>query len=383
MSLPKIYFYCCPEEENLQEDVIALAEGFNQLGVPYFSNCDYWLRSVTPGDYLFKANPDVEADDCDVVVVSYTWPRWVKMRTFKEMRRPLPPELFKHGRRYVTVYMDHHDGHRTVSWESEFRQFDLILRAKLNRRAWRPSNLRPWAYGLCNRILRATEGGLPFAQRQRAMLVNYGASHPFIHGTRVAAATVFEPRIGSVLPIDRTTDDLSRVPAEPYDALMWRQTGGRYSSNYYRRLKSVQSVACFCGALMPPMPYHQPDRLYWGGKKAELRHAFYQLLGHFDPRPPRSMQWDSFRFWETLAAGAVAFNLDLDHYGVDLPAMPGNGEHYVGVDLARPDEAVALIRDDPGVLEQIARQGRAWAIEHYAPQAQARRFLALLSYQLT
>lgn len=380
MSLPKVYFYCGPEEDNLQEDVIALAEGFTELGVPFYANCNYWLQSTAPGDYLFKASRDVGPDDCDIVIVGYAYPKWTRMRTFEGISRPLPTGLFKTGRRYATVYMDHHDGHRTISWNDEYRQFDLILRAKLNHRAWHPSNLRPWALGLNRRIVDATADGRTFTERQRVMLVNYGASHHFPHGARVVSAQTFEPLISQVLPIDRTIDALNIVPADPSAALLWRQTGGRFSPAYYQRLKSVQSVACFCGELMPPMPSRRPDRLYRGGNKAKLLRAFFELLGRFDPRPPRSLQWDSFRFWETVAAGAAAFNLDLEHYGVALPVMPRNGEHYIGVDLARPQAAVDLVRDDPGALERIAAAGRTWALAHYSSRAQAERFLRLLGH---
>src|ERR1041384_4867313 len=160
-NLPRIYFYCCNDDGNLQEDVITLAEGFRQLGVPYFANCDYWQQSSTPGDYLYRANAEVTPQDCDVVVVSYTWPYWIRMTTFDLVRRPLPAGLFTKGRRYRTVYMDSHDGHRTVSWEPEFRKFDLILRCKLNGRAWHPENMRPWVLGFTNRIIQATSGAPP------------------------------------------------------------------------------------------------------------------------------------------------------------------------------------------------------------------------------
>src|SRR4029077_14719446 len=121
-------------------------------------------------------------------VVSYTWPLRIKMGTFQTCRQPLPRELFGRGHEYRTVYMDNHDGYRTVSWEPEFRQFDLILRSKLNGRAWHPENMKPWALGLTNRVLDATMDGLPFSERRRVILSNYGASHPYLHGTRDLAA---------------------------------------------------------------------------------------------------------------------------------------------------------------------------------------------------
>jgi hypothetical protein len=376
MTRPRVYFYCSDEPGNLQEDVVALAEGLRELGVPFHANCDYWQQSTTPGDILLRHDPQIGPDDCDIVVVASTWPLFVRMRTFDVVRRPLPDGLFKPGRRYVTVYVDNHDNHRTISWEPEFRQFDVILRSKANRRAWRPANLKPWVHGLTNRILNATADPLPFDKRHRVLLVNFGASHPFPHETRDFARRLFEPKIEQVLPIDRTRDDLSIEPGADYDKLMWRQTGGRFSRSYYTRLKSSQAVACFCGGLIPPMPYTNPECYLVGGNRAKLRKALYEMLTLFDARPRRAIQWDSFRFWEATAAGCAAVNLDLAHYGVELPAMPRNGVHYLGVDLARVDDFVARLREDAGLLRRVAEAGRTWAIDNYGPRAMAERFLA-------
>lgn len=380
MKVPRIYFYCRNEEGNLQEDVITLAEGFRELGIPYYSNCDYWQQSVTPGDYLFRHDSEVRPDDCDAVIVSYTWPYWIRMKTFDLVRHPLPEGLFKKGRRYKTVYMDNHDGHRTRSWEPEFRQFDLILRSKLNRRAWHPENMRPWVLGFTHRILQATSEAPPFAERRRSILVNFGASHPYPHGTRDLARTRFEPEIERVLSIDRTTDDLSQEPRDPYDALMWRQSGWRFSRSYYERLKHSQAVACYCGELIPPMPFRNPECYLVGGNKAKLRRAFYEMLSFFDPRPRRSVQWDSFRFWESLVAGCVAFNIDLHHYGVEMPVMPENWKHYIGIDFNRTKEFFNRLHDEIDSLERIGQDGHQWALEHYSPQKMAERFLNTVDF---
>jgi hypothetical protein len=372
---PQVYFFCHEDETNLQEDVVALAEGLNALGVRHFANTNYWRSSTAPGDYLLRHDPAVTPDDCSVVVVSYTWPYWINSETFKVSRRPLPANLFKPGRRYRTVYMDSHDGYRTVSWQPEFRQFDLILRAKLNARAWHPDNMRPWVLGLNNRILDATAAAPPFASRAPQLLVNFGASHPYGHGTRDAAARAFEPEIARLLSIDRTKDDLSIAPADAFDALMWRQTGRRFSRAYYERLKHSQAVACFCGDLIPAAPFAGADRYLAGGGRARLRRRLFEMLDRADPRPRRAVQWDSFRFWEALAAGCATFNIDLEYYGVTLPVMPVNGEHYFGVRFDSVDATLDRIASDPGALQRVAASGRQWAIEHYSPEALARRLL--------
>ena len=375
MSSPLVYFFCREEEINLQEDVVALAEGLNALGVRHHANTNYWRSSTAPGDYLLRHDPAVTPDDCDVVVVSYTWPSWMHPETYRVDRRPLPEGLFKPGRRYRTVYMDSHDGYRTVSWEPEFRQFDVILRAKLNRRAWHPANMRPWVLGLNNRILDATANALPFANRERTLLVNFGASHPYGHGTRDMASRSFEPRIAPIMAIDRTKDDLSTPPVDAYDALMWRQTGHRFSRAYYERLKRSQASSCFCGDMIPAAPFTNPDQYLAGGGRARVRRALFELIDRFDARPRRALQWDSFRFWETVAAGCAAFNIDLDYYGVSLPVMPTNGEHYIGVRFDAVDETIDRLAAEPGWLERVGAQGRQWALDHYSPRALATRLL--------
>ena len=380
MNMPRIYFFCGNEQGNLQEDVIALAEGFVELGIQFYGNCDYWLQSTRPRDYLIRHHPEVTPDDCDIVVVSYTWPYWVRMKTFDVIQKPLPRDLFKKGRKYACVFMDNFDGHRTVSWEPEYRQFDLILRSKLNRRAWHPDNIRSWAYGLTERFLEATANPPPFDRRRRCVLVNFGASHPYPHGARTLARTRFEPEIERVLPVDRTIDDLSDEPTDPYEALMWQQTGGRFSRSYYERLKTSQAAACFCGEIIPSIPFSDPEQYMVGGNRAKLRRKLYEALSWFDLRPPRSVGWDSFRFWEALAAGCATINVDLAHYGIGLPVMPQNWKHYLGVDFNRIDDFVERLRAEPNLLESVGNAGNQWAVTHYSPKEVARRFLGLFGY---
>ena len=378
MSTPRIYFYNSCEADNLQDDIIALAEGLRALGVPYYSRCNYWRLSPERDEWLFTANPEVSPLDCDVVVYPCTYFYWISMGTFKLLERPLPMELFQPGRRHQNVLFDFLDGHRTISWRPEFRKFDLILRAKLNRRAWHPSNMQPWTLSLSNRVIEHTAGGPPFAQRRPVCLVNFGASHPYPHGARDLTEQRFHPLLAQQMPLDRTIDNLSVAPSEPAQRLLWEQTGGRFSAAYYARVKSSQAVSCFCGELIPPLPWRDPGALLVGGNKAKLRRKLYQLLSTIDPRPDRIVQWDSFRFWETLAAGAVAFHLDLERYGVTLPVMPQNWVHYVGIDLRNPAAALERLHTEPGLLATIAANGRTWALQHYSPKAMATRFLSLL-----
>ena len=90
MRAPRIYFYCCDEPDNLQNDIVILAEGLSRLGIPFFASANYWLRSAEPGDYLFRHSPEVAPQDCDVVVLPYTWFNWVRLDRPVPGRRPFP-----------------------------------------------------------------------------------------------------------------------------------------------------------------------------------------------------------------------------------------------------------------------------------------------------
>lgn len=128
--------------------------------------------------------------------------------------------------------------------------------------------------------------------------------------------------------------------------------------------------------MIPAAPYAGADRYLAGGNKARARRAWFELVDLVDPRPRRAIQWDSFRFWEALAAGCAAVNIDLDKYGVELPVMPVNWTHYIGIDFDRPRDAIDRLAGDPSLLERVASAGRQWAFEHYSPRALAARLLA-------
>src|ERR1700730_17030520 len=220
MSVRSVFFFCLDSEDVLQEDVVCLADGLRQLGIPFYGNCNYWQETPQDREFLIKYDPHVAFSDCDVVVVSHVWPFSVEGHTFKATARLLPAGLFRLGRNHKIVYMDHHDGYRTISWEKEFRQFDLILRCKLNRRMSHPNNMHPWAHAITPLMLDATKNSPPFAKRNKTILINYGASHRFVHGARTLSSKKFEPEIARVLEIDRRKDDLTLEPKSSLDALM-------------------------------------------------------------------------------------------------------------------------------------------------------------------
>lgn len=357
----KIYFYCDPREGvpeggKFQHLLICLAEGFRELGIPFFSNVNYWQELSEKTAYLFPHHPDITPDDCSIVVLQNNW---------FEIDQPLPENLFHPQRQYVTVYLDGEDSDKTYTKKREFRNFDIILRNHYNSKLNYGNNFYPWPFGLSNRILQAVDEVSDFSARKRQILMNFRhwkAGHP----VRNIAGSEFIPRIQNILPIDDYIDSPNNHPVDGYDYLQWVQTGKRHYPNYYKRLTGSAACACFGGFFVPSFPKNPGTLINRGGKR---------VLNKLRLKSNTIVQWDSWRFWESLAAGCATFHVDFEKYGITLPVMPKNWQHYIGIDLDNLQESIDRIADDPEILERVAKQGRLWALENYSPVPTAIRFL--------
>jgi hypothetical protein len=363
-----IYFYCAPsgipdsKETVYQHVIVSLAEGLKALEIPFYSNLDFWKTDIEDNNYLLRHDPNITPDDCSVVVMHTAWFTY---------GLPMPEGLFHPRRQYITVYFES-EADAKHAWRPEFGQFDFIFRCHYNIRFKYPKNFHPWAFGLSNRILRELEDIPPFSARNTSLLVNFRIQHPI----RTCIQENLLPRLHFVLPVDNSVDATQSPPSDPYDFLQWTQTDRRHYPGYYRRLRFCSACACFGGLLINPWPLDA-----FGPSKIWDR-AINKVLTLLDSRPRRIMNWESWRFWEAMAAGSVVLHIDLEKYGALLPVMPQNWLHYIGVDLDNLQDTVDRIESEPDLLAMISSAGRDWALQHYSPIPTARRFLSTLNIGL-
>lgn len=360
----KIFFYCYPSSGNhidtaFQHLIICIAEGLKELGIPFYSNIDYWQESPETDQYLFRHNPDVTPDDCSIVVLQHDWFCY---------GRGIPENLFHANRNYTTVYLDGQDGNKTFSFLPEFKQFDLIFKTHYTSKFNYPSNAYPWAFGLSNRVIREMQEIPKFLDRNKLIIVNYRNNRMFIHSVRKYTNKKVLPLLRNFLPALNFIDNTP--PSDTYHYLHWIQTAQRHYPSYYKRLKESAACACFGGFFVPPWPKDQSSR---------MSRLVKRLLSELGLKSKTIVQWDSWRLWETLAAGCVAFHVDFDKYGFTPPVKPRNWQHYIGIDLDNIQATIDRLEEEPASLERIANQGRNWAIEHYSPVPTALRFLETVS----
>ena len=363
MNFPqKIFFYTTSHEgaaagAYFQDLIVNLAEGFQALGVQYYASNNYWKMFPETDQYLLQSDPKVTHHDCDIVVLE---------RQFYEENRSLPKDLFHPSRKYITVYLDCSDGLRTFSWLPEFKKFDFIFKTHFNKNIETPTNLYPWAFGLSSRVLKELMVDcIPFNERRNCLLVNF-RHQKFSHSLRLFANKAFVPKIQRIMTIDSSTDDIATPPQDPYHLLRWTQTRRRHFPSYYKRLRESAACACFGGYFLAPTFTDRNDKSSYYSMK---------LISKLGLKTNRIGQWDSWRLWESLAAGCVTFHVDFEKYGFELPAIPKNWEHYIGIDLDNIQATIDRISDQPKILEEIAISGRRWALENYSPKVVALRFL--------
>lgn len=373
-----IYFYV--RESYYQHDLIVLAEGFRLLGIPFYGSAPYWQESASMPATLIAHDPAVRPEDCEAVVVPSWW------FYGHEIRRPgtklqIPESVLipKQNRSYQTVYLDHNDGYVTVSSHPDMAAFDAVFRNKINKRAKLPRPMYPTADALQQRMISYTAGAPAFEKRTPCIYVNYGASHPYPHSSREQAIKLLHPAIAGTFATYQPSfaDVGGDGPDDPVEKLYWSQTYGRHSKTYYERLKASQASSAFCGELIPGIPY-DASVYNTGGNKARLKKLLWKIADFVVRSNPRMISFDSFRFWESLAAGCLTFQCDLDYYGCVHPVMPENRRHYIGVRFDEIGKTVDFLHANRNNLGEIAREGREWAFQHYSPKAMATRFLETL-----
>lgn len=382
-TVKKIFFYFLPENfEDKREYphmAIALGEGLKKLGIKLYSNENYWQIEPNKEEYLFKHDPQVKPEDCSVVILNHEW--------FWPGYRDIPENLFRPDRKYITVFLDNFEsnkGYRHLAFDPNFGgKFDFIFKAHCGSKFKYPDNCIPWAFGLSNRILREVADVPDFISRKQELVVNYrncifvnqktGKKVDSTHTVRKTVKNMFEPAINTIFSINREINSSQQSPTDPYHYLKWVQTGKRHYPDYYQRLQNSIACACF-GGWFAPFFIQNPSN-----KISDLCTRIYKKTAW---RSTKVLQWDSWRFWESLAAGCATFHLDFDKYGVFLPIMPENWKHYIGVDLDNVSKTIKRLNDEPEIIEKVAIEGRKWALEHYSPIATAKRFLKTVGKKL-
>ena len=92
-------------------------------------------------------------------------------------------------------------------------------------------------------------------------------------------------------------------------------------------------------------------------------------------------QVDSFKLWEAFMSGCCVIAIDFQRFGIQLPVDLINGVHYIGItdDGDEVEQLLQNIQMNKLPVEQIAKAGKQWVLQHYCPEAIAQYILSVVS----
>ncbi len=352
-----VYFFCHSTRPALRNHyhhaLVGFAEGLHQLGIKTASNVDYWFEPHD-GKPLLRHDPAVSPEDAELLVVDHEW-FWYADSFPAQCLAPKPNQK--------TLFFDHDDGTVTHSWDAAARRFDVIAKSHMVSSIWYPANVTPDTFSLTGRIITAVAD--TFGNERRATLLSNSRVG---HMVRDLANSQVVAALPSSVTIDATVEAIDAAPQNPAEASLWHQTGYRHRSSYFQRLTESRACAAFGGGLIgkfptnPAIPLRMPHRA--------VNRVFSRRL----------VQWDSWRFWESLVAGCVTLQLDFDKAECRLPVPPVNGVHYLGFELESKHKWALDVLADSEACARIGEDGRAFALEHYSAEPRARRILQAIGW---
>ncbi|MFI5149121.1 MAG: hypothetical protein ACHQRM_05265 [Bacteroidia bacterium] len=365
----KFKFHLVPASHPLlryQHEYVSLCEGLRELGREFYGSDTYWQEPDNNHFLITKAPASFESD----VDVYNTY-----------FFAAFPEAILHVNYDKMNILIDREDGLYGAYSHPMFKKFDLILRTHYNGHvnyAYYHPNIKPWAFGLSERIMKTTNRsfGEPVADR---MLVNFRLPHQL----RDKAAKEFIPVIADKYPVfngvTRAIEDAVPDSASDYDRINWKQSGHRHDPEYYRLLNTSLLTSAFGGFIFP-RPFATNRMVRQAQNGVRLWSSLSAKLG-LDIAPLNFIdQFDSWRLWESFYSQTCPVHMDFDYWKWVLPVMPVNKQHYWGVKGFEFEKSAAALkglhRDD---ILQIGLQGRQWSEQYYSPVAMAERLLVLVS----
>lgn len=312
-----------------------LADGLHQLGIPIFANCDYAEPLVTDFCFVRTADPQRRNQAACVIVDLQDTRQYLH-----QIVRFEPPHP-------CTFLLCMQDDAGTFCADGA-----IAMLAAHENRFWKLQGARiPIGFGLSSAMIRKSARFFANEPRVDRILCNFRPS--LNQHIRAALDLTLLPRLERLFMVHRE-----------------QTTAGRWNDEYYALLGSSLGCLAYGGTFGQDLSRN--DYLMQNER-------FRTFMGCVDvQRDSVVLRWDSWRFWEALVCGCLAIQLDFDCYGFELPVMPVNWQQYIGLNLGDLEHDLERIMDERGRLQEIGWNGRQWAIEHYSPQAVARRFMVVM-----
>jgi hypothetical protein len=348
-------------------EIIAVAEGFRDLGYVIFGNVDYWWQPELNCYLIQNRNED---NDFDIAIYDY---RYVTSFAHLLFRANYP----NFDRNKIHVLIDRNDWLQPIWWKNEnYSVFNFIFAGNLYNSLSYPKNVYPWAIGLTNRIINGIDS-FYLQNENREEIVGY--NFRVDHNMRGFLLENLKKKLVKFPSKERFSSPEHLNETNHY---YYKSSCGRHNPEYYKMLCNTRFFMSFGGYYefypLKYYPYNILDKI----KRKPFYWNYLRLKKNDQDFSPTVFvfQTDSFRFWEVLYSGSIAINLDMEYWNIKLPVMPIEGQHYIGIknlSCKGQEEKLAGLTDKD--LDMISQNAREWVATNYSPKAQAERILFYLN----
>ena len=354
--------------DHYYHEIIAIAEGFTELGFKVTGNVNYWFQPEKQ-EFLIREN---NYSDFDVAIYDY---RYVRSFAHLLFRKNYPN--FNFSKKNILV--DRNDWISPV-WEQKehYKIFDLIVAGNLFNNIKYPVNVKPWAIGLTNRIINQIDTTY---QKRTDITKAIGTNFRVPHNLRMKLLIGLKENITKISFQDYFTEAPEK-DEKNIDYFYWINSSGRHHPQYYINLNRILLFTAFGGYYEYKPVLYQPYNFI---KKIKRKPYYYysKFLSALnkDISPACFIfQYDNFRFWEVLYSASCPINVNFESWSLKLPVNPEDGKHYLGIKKFDFKEFSARIEElSVDEMQAIGKAGRAWVFENYSPVAQAKRLLNYLN----
>lgn len=364
----KIKFFITPVypygNDHYYHEMIALAEGFEELGHEVIGNCNYWWQ---PEKNSFLINEALEDNSFDMAIYDY---RYVTSFAHLLFRKDYPN--FDRTKKHILI--DRNDWLEPIWWKNDhYNVFDQIFAGNLYSNLAYNYNVKPWAIGLTRRIMNTIDKYHQLdSKREEVTGYNFRVNHNM-------RGYVLENLRTSLRKLPATEKFTTENNRDEHSAHYYKASTRRHNPEYYKLLCSTRAFMAFGGYYehkpMRYLPYSVSDKI--ARKPSFLRYKSLKKANRDFSDEIFIFQQDNFRFWEVLYSGAIAINIDLEYWNFKLPVMPISGVHYIGIKKLKENHVESTFAElGTSELERMGQAGREWVTQHYSPKAQAQRILA-------
>lgn len=365
----KVKFFVTPVypygNDHYYHEIIAVAEGFKELGYTVVGNADYWF---VPEENKFLI-PFEEGNDFDIAIYDY---RYVTSFAHLLFRKGYPN--FDKTKKHILV--DRNDWISPIWADNKhYDIFDLVFAGNLYTTENYAKNIRPWAIGLTNRIIRSIDRFYNDKQ-DKDFAIGYNFRIP--HNMRGLIFEGIKENVKKVPLKTCFTDATFTNEWTETDKFYLKASINRHYPPYFKIINTVSMFMAFGGYYEYKPITYQPYSFLDKVKRKPYYYYAKLLKTIGKPETPAlfAFQTDNFRFWEILYSASCPINVNFESWNLLLPAMPVDGKHYIGVkkfDFAEFASRIESMSKEQ--IEKIGAEGKNWVKENYSPKAQAQRIL--------